>query len=236
MKHKSLLSLLLVVLFVNACAPSVVPTEAPPAPISTEETISIPTPTEPAPQPEQSAITSWRPVRDPRYGFGFAIPCWWLTNPIATDGALYTIKNYDDAYFNANSNKGFWDWPNGTLKLDVIVMEGIDPAKSDIDGYLQFSDPTMESLVSVESQQFGSHTGTVATLANPVNTNDPNTKVFFVRLTPDKLLMINPVPQSIIDTSDFQVLLSSIVITADEQITLPNITPAPALIDASCAG
>jgi hypothetical protein len=45
-----------------------------------------------------------------------------------------------------------------------------------------------------------------------------------------------PVPQTIIDTPDFQALLSSIVLTPDEQITLPTITPAPALIDASCAG
>jgi len=45
-----------------------------------------------------------------------------------------TIYNYyNEACFNANSTKESWDWPNGTLKLDVIVMEGVDPANSDID-------------------------------------------------------------------------------------------------------
>jgi len=237
MKNKSLPLLLLVVVIVSACVPSVSPTEEqPPAPIPTEESISVPVPTESALQPELSVVTSWRAVRDPRYGFGFAIPCWWLTNPISTDGALYTVKNYDDAYFNANSSKGFWNWPNGTLKLDVIIMEGVDPANSDIDGYLQFSDPTMESLVSVEQQQVGTHTVTIGTFANLNNTNDPNIKLFFFRLSPDKLLMINPIPQNIIETPDFQALLASIVLTQDEMISLPLITPAPALIDTSCAG
>ncbi len=236
MKNKSLLSLLLVMLFVIACAPSVSPTDELPVPIPTEEPISAPAPTEPAPQAAPPVVTSWRAVRDPRFGFGFAIPCWWLTNPISTDGALYTIKNYDDAYFNANSSKGFWDWPNGTLKLDIVVMEGIEPSLSDTDAFMQQLDPTMTGLVSSEQIQYGSHSVTVLTLSNINNPDEPNTKLFFFRFAPDKLLLINPIPQSIIETPDFQALLTSIVLTQDEMISLPFITPAPALIDASCAG
>ena len=146
-----------------------------------------------------------------------------------------TIYNYDEAYFNTHSTKGFWEWPNGTLKMDLIVMEGVDPANSDIDGYMQFSDPSMERVDAIESQQFGSHAATVASLANVDNPNSPITKVYFFRLAPDKLLMVNPIPQSIIDTPDFQAILASIVLTPKEQVTLPTITPAPALIDASCA-
>jgi hypothetical protein len=89
--------------------------------------------------------------------------------------------------------------------------------------------------VSAEQQQFGAHTATVLTVANLVNTNDPDMRLFFYRPSPNILIMIVPVPQTIIDTPDFQALLSSIVLTPDEQITLPTITPAPALIDASCA-
>ena len=177
-------------------------------------------------------------VRDQRYEFGLAVPCWWLITPIPVDaigGGVMTIRNYDEAYFNANSTKGFWDWPNGTLKLDVVVMEGVDPANSDIDGYKQFSDPTMESVVSTEVRQFGTHSGTIAILANVDNPNSPDTKVYFFRLAPDKLLMINPIPQNIIDTPDFQTILTSIALTLEEQITLPTVTPAPPLIDASCA-
>jgi len=237
MKNKSILLLLVViVLSVSACAPSVSQTDISVAPISNEEPQIIPTQAEPAPQPELPVASSWKPIRDPRYGFGFAIPCWWLTNPDFANDGLQIIKNYDEAYFNAHSQKGFWDWPNGALKLDVIVMEGIDPANSDIDGYLQFSDPTMERLVTVESQQLGSLTATVGTFANMINPNDTDVKLFFFRLAPDKLLMINPIPQNIIDTPDFQALLASIVLTPAEQISLPLITPAPALIDASCAG
>jgi hypothetical protein len=165
------------------------------------------------------------------------VPCWWLVSPIPEEGfgGAMIIKNYDDAYFNANSNKGFWDWPNGTLKLDVVVMEGVDPAKSDADAYMEITDPTITRIVSAEQQQFGAHTTTVLTVANLVNTNDPDMRLFFYRPSPNILIMIVPVPQTIIDTPDFQALLSSIVLTPDEQITLPTLTPAPALIDASCA-
>ena len=221
--------LILFVLLVSACAPATESTEiaVEPLPVPTEEV---------APQPEQPVSTAWRAVRDPRYGFGFAIPCWWLTNPIESDGAIYTVKNYDDAYFNAHSQKGFWEWPNGTLKLDIVIFEGADPTLSDADAYIQLSDPSMTGLVSAETRQFGSHAGTVTVLANLDNPNSENATVVLFRLAPDKLLMVNPVPQTIIDTPDFQALLSSVALSTDEDITLPIITPAPALIDASCAG
>jgi len=237
MKNKILVSLLLVTWIINACAPIVTPTEDVAITV-TEEPLPIPTEPEPAPQPELPVVSSWKAVRDPRFGFGLAVPCWWLVSPVPTEGfgGVMTLRNYDEAYFNANSNKGYWDWPNGSLKIDMVIMEGIDPATSDIDGYLQFSDPTMEALVSVESHQFGSHTATIGTVANLINTNDPNIKLYFFRLAPDKLLMINPIPQSIITTPDFQTLLASIVLSPEEQISLPLITPAPALINAPCAG
>jgi hypothetical protein len=235
MKNKSLVSLLLVIFLISACAPSKpIVIEETPAPVATEE--SIPDLIQTEGSPELPVASAWRPVRDPRYGFGFAIPCWWLTNPISEDNGLQTIRNYDDAYFQTNNTKGFWDWPNGTFKLDIVTMEGIDPTKSDADAYMQFVDPTMAGLVSIEQQAKGSHTATVLTLSNLVNTADPDSKVFLYRLSPDKLLMVVPIPQSIIETPDFQAFLTSTVLTQDEQIALPIITPAPALINSSCAG
>jgi hypothetical protein len=237
MKSKSLLLIFTIALFVSSCAPSVAPTQESSAPLPIEEPQAVPTQTESGPQPEQPISTAWRAVLDQRYGFGLAVPCWWIVHPIPEGGfgGAMTIYNYNEAYFNAHSTKGFWDWPNGTLKMDVIVMEGIDPANSDIDGYKQFSDPTMERVDSVESQQFGSHSATVASLTSVDNPISPITIVYFFRLAPDKLLMVNPIPQSIIDTPDFQAILASFVLTPGEQVTLPTITPAPALIDSSCA-
>ena len=234
MHTRILIVSVLLVFVASACGSVTISTL--PATVATQDPPLV-TQTESPPQPESSTSTAWKTVRDPRYGFGLAVPCWWLVDPIPAEGSggVMTIKNYDESYFNAHSTKGYWDWPNGTLKLDVVVMEGVDPAKSDADAYMQLVDPTTTGLVSAESGQFGAHSATVLTLSNLVNTNDPNTKMFVFRLAPDKLLMVAPIPQSIIDTPDFQAILASIVLTPDEQITLPMITPAPALIDAACA-
>ena len=238
MKTKLLPILILLAVIGSACAPiATTPDEVLPTLVPTEEPLPVPMQTEIAPQPEQPESTAWKAIRDSRYGFGLAVPCWWLVDPILAEGfgGAMTIKNYDEAFFNAHSNKGFWDWPNGSLKMDVVVMEGVDPAKADAEAYMQFVDPNMTGLVSAETQQAGAHTATVLTVSNMVNRNDPNTRMFIYRLAPDKLILVAPTPQSIIDTPDFQAILSSFVLAQDEHITLPTITPAPALINASCA-
>ena len=92
-----------------------------------------------------------------------------------------------------------------------------------------------EGIVSVATQQTGAHTATVLTIQNLVNQNDPPIRVFIYRLAPEKLIMINPIPQSIIDTPDFQALLASIALTSNEQVAMPPAPPPSApLIDASC--
>jgi hypothetical protein len=235
MKISSLL--LGIALFISACAPTVMPTEHVPAPTSTEEPkpIALEPPNyrdEPDP-----LWPPWKEIRDTRYGVGLAVPCWWLVDPIPAEGfgGVMTIKNYDEEYFTMHSNKGSWNWPNGTLKLDIVVMEGVDPAKSDADAYMQFVDPTMTGLVSAEPQQIGVNTVTVLTLANLVNTNDPNTQLFVYRFSPDTLLLVAPIPQTIVDTPDFQAILASIVLTSEEQVVFPTIIPASPLIPAFCA-
>jgi hypothetical protein len=236
MKNKLLAFLLLAVVSLSACAPAITTSE--PTLVVAEEPLPLPTQPENTPQPELPITTAWKVVRDPRYGFGLAVPCWWLVNPIPEQGigGVMTFTNYDENYFRANSTKGFWEWPNGTLKLDVIIVEGVDPAKPDAEAYMQFVDPTTTGLVSAEPQQIGAHNATVLTLSNLVNTNDPHTKFFTFRLAPDKLLMVVPYPQHIMDTPDFQAILTSIVLTPDDQVVLPTTIPAPALIDAPCAG
>ncbi len=236
MNKRILIVSILLALAASACGSITISTL--PAAVATQETHPIAA-TELPVQPEKTSenSTAWKEVRDPRYGFGLAVPCWWPVDPLPTEGlgGVMTVKNYDEAYFNAHSNKGYWNWPNGALKVDVVVMEGVDPAKSDADAYMQFADPTMTGLVSAESGQFGAHTATVVTLSNLVNTDDPNTKMFVFRLTPGTLLLVAPIPQTIIDTPDFQALLASVVLTPDEPVALPTITPKPALIDAACA-
>jgi len=230
--------LLLTTLFISGCRggateaitePTAAIENTPPV---ASETVILRESTQPIP-----ASNAWKEVRDARFGFGLALPCWWLVTPITPGGtvSVMTVKNYDEAYFNAHNTKGFWDWPNGALKLDVVVFEGADSSKTGADAYMAFVDPSTEGSVSTETQQTGLYTATVVTLANLANASDPISKVFVYRLAPDKLLVVNPAPQSVIDTPDFQAILSSIVFSPDERITLPSITPAPALIAASCA-
>lgn len=233
MNQKTVFSLLLIVLVISACLPINKVTEQPPLPTTTETPDVVPS------QEDVPATSSWRAVRDPRYGFGLAVPCWWLVRPIPVDsmgGGVFTISNYDEAYFLQHSSKGFWDWPNGSLKIEIVVMEGVDPANSNADAYMDFVDPSMTALVSADAVQIGEINVTVATLANLVNTNDPDIKIFIYRPSPAILFFVVPTPQAIIESPDFQALLNSMVLSTDEEIELPTITPAPALIDASCAG
>jgi len=233
MNQKFALGFAAVAWMLSACFPLNKATEQPPAPINTETSEITPAPT------DVSSTSSWRAVRDTRYGFGFVVPCWWLVRPIPADsvgGGLVSIANYDEAYYAAHSTKGFWDWPNGALKIEIIVMEGVDPSNSDADAYMGFVDPTMTSLISADPMELGSNTVTVATLANLINTNDPDIRIFIYRPAPSVILFVVPTPQSIINSTDFQALLNSIVLSADQEINLPAITPGPALIDASCAG
>ena len=233
-------TVIIIALSISACGPQAPVNPANTAlPANTATASPIPVSTDKAVSSPMAAATSkaWKEVRDESYGFGLAVPCWWLVTPITPGGIVssMTVKNYDEAYFNSHSSKGYWEWPDGTLKLDVVVVEGADPSKSDADAYMTLVDPTVEGLVSTETQQTGTHTATILTLMNLVNPNDPNSRVFVYRLAPDKLLFINPTPQTIIDTPDFQAILASVVLSPDEQINLPTITPAPGVLDASCA-
>ncbi len=219
---------------------AVSPTESTPATSAPTESVvpateAVPATSVPAAEPSRA----WKEVRDTRYGFGLAVPCWWLVTPIPEQamGGVMTIANYDETYFAANSNKGYWDWPNGTLKIDIAPFEGVDPNLSDVDAYMKFVDTSMEGLVSSETKQIGAHTMNVLTMQNMVNQNEPPYQIFILRLAADKLLLINPIPKSIINTPDFQTMLNSLVLTPQEQVVLPTTDPsATPLIEASCAG
>jgi hypothetical protein len=233
---------ILMMFVITACLPTQATQTSVPLPVI--EATPLPATETPAPitqtesTPVQTSSSAWKEVRDVRYGFGLAVPCWWLVSPIPAQGfgGVMTIANYDEAYFMANSQKGFWDWPNGTLKLDIVVMEDINPSLSDADAYMSLVDTSMQGLSAAEAQQTGEHTATVLTFTNLINANDPPVKVFVYRLAPDKLLSVNPIPQRIIDTPDFQAILSSIALNPQEQVVPPSNPPLEIpLINAACA-
>lgn len=239
MKKTNLLLFILIASLLAACIPQAFPTLTQ---IPTQQQTPLPSPaTDSVPTTEsnsQASPTAWKEIRDPRYGFGLAVPCWWIVSPIPPEGTggVQGLANYDEAYFMANSQKGYWDWPNGSLKIDVVVFENINPALPDAEAYKEMANSDTEEIASVTTQQTGAHTATILTIQNMVNQNDPPIRVFIYRLTPETLIMINPIPQSIIDSPDFQTIISSIVLTPNEHILLPSSPPTSApLIDASCA-
>ena len=231
---------ILTTLFISGCGLTQI-TQSTPRPandeasaLPTELPVSLP----PADTTQKQTSSSlWMEVRDPRFGFGLAVPCWWLVTPTPDEGVggIMTIKNFDETYFNANYTKGFWDWPNGSLKLELLVVEGIDPSLFNTDAYMTMVDPSMQGLVSSEERQIGQNTATVLVLKNMVNANDPDYTTFIYRLAAEKILSVNLYPQTLLGSPDIQALLASITLTPDRQTPLPQVDPQSVpLISNSC--
>ncbi len=244
MFHSKTLTILFIVsLLMAACAPQAVQTPGQdPAPVT-------PAPaqvTETAPEQNPAAATApassnWVSYRDPRYGIGFAYPCWWLITPFPTDGYFGTLslRSIDDAYALAHTTKGEWTGgaaPEGVFLIDLGVFEGVDPAKSDVDGYAQFIDTTMEAIASSQEQIIGQNKFTVVQIKNVNNDQAPLYQVYLLRIAPDKLLLVNVKEQDRLQTNDIQGLLSSISQNPDQPIAMPSVTPHEPLIPAACAG
>jgi murein DD-endopeptidase MepM/ murein hydrolase activator NlpD len=76
--------------------------------------------------PGPSTSDGWKEYRDSRFGYGVMIPAQWQVKapPAAGQAATMNIMNYSGAQI---IEKGLpdADWPEGTLKIDVVVIEDI---------------------------------------------------------------------------------------------------------------
>jgi hypothetical protein len=213
-----------------ACVPRASPS-LPSETVSTEppSPVSDP-PTEIVPATEMPAANSeWVTYRDPRYGIGLAYPCWWAFTPMPEEGygGAISLRSFDEEYFRAHSTKGNWNGampPEGVFALDIAVFENIDPDLSTVDAWITFTDPTMSAIASAEERVIGQNTATVVQMLN------------MNRLTPDKLLMANPLFQDRLDANDIQGILTSLSLSPDQSIMVPAFAPHEPLIAAACAG
>lgn len=241
MKKTNLLLFILIASLSAACTPQILST---PTQIPTHEQTPLPAPaTDSAPTAEsntQALSSAWKEIRDPRFGFGLAVPCWWIVNPMPVEGYIASmgIRSYDDAFFAANSEKGFWKnsvVPQGAVSMDITAATGIDPSLSMVEAYMQFVDTTSSAFVSSEERQVGNHIMTLITLQNLLNPAEPNTTGYVVGLAPDAILIFNTYPANAINSSDVQAILTSFAGVQDEPVTLPTVQPSPALTDPSCS-
>jgi hypothetical protein len=224
-----------------ACAPQPAPvpteipaTEAPPA----VSTLPVQPTEEVQPTPGQAATNSaWAQYRDPRYGIGFAYPCWWIMYPMPAEGigGAISLRSFDEDYFRANSVKGQWKdgvVPEGVFAIDLGVFEGIDPAASNAEAYPM--DPETSAIVLSEDVLIGRNQATVIRLQNLVNSNDPLFTVILFRLAPDKLMIFVTQQQDRLDSADVQGILNSLSLSPDQPIVVPAGAPHPPLIPAAC--
>jgi hypothetical protein len=186
-----------------------------------------------APVPASGPTSKWIEYRDTRYGYGFAVPCHWTIYPTPPEGyqATLSMMSYNDQFVLEHTHKGEWvnGRPQGAIKMDLVVFEDIDPSLSLEEAISQMLDSEFSSIVSTEKKMIGSHPAIIGTLASK---DDPSNKsqVVAFRLSVDKLLIADAIPEEALASSDVQSILSSIAFSHEEKIGMPSIAPSTPLI------
>jgi hypothetical protein len=145
--------------------------------------------------------------------------------------ATLSAHSYSEQFHAANSERG--EWKGGTsparaFKLDVTVVEGIDPALSleDAIRYL-FTTPsfaTEQSLVSLEEKTFGTHQAFIATVQGGLQGAETVRQVYF-QLQPGAVLIFHVLPQQAFEEPDIQAVFESYA-APGEQVAFPPQAPS----------
>ncbi|MBL8051105.1 MAG: hypothetical protein JNM46_07775 [Anaerolineales bacterium] len=231
---RRVIPLILIFVLLIACAPQTESANA--TPLASGAT-ALPTQSESIFSP--SATLLWTEVRDERFGFGFAMPCWWQFTEMPAEGILstMTIRNYDDNFFIRNSEEGVWKGgrpPQGVMSMDITVATGIDPTLSMVDAYLTLVDTATYSVLSTQEKNISDRVYTVVALKNQINPSEQASVVYLKGLTPDSILIFSTYPTEAIFSNDAQVIFGSFASVQDEAVILPEVLPAPALINLAC--
>jgi hypothetical protein len=229
-RMKQVVTLFLIITLLSACAPA---DATPPASSAT----ALPTQSESIFQPSPSIL--WTEIRDERFGFGFAMPCWWQFTEMPAEGILstMTIRNYDDNFFIRNSENGVWKGgrpPQGVMSMDITVATGIDPTLSMVDAYLTLVDTETYSVLSTQERNISDRVYTVVALKSQINPSEQASIVYLKGLTPDSILIFSTYPTEAIFSSDAQLIFGSFASVEDEAVILPDVIPAPAVINMAC--
>lgn len=208
-------------------------TATPPGPTdSTAENSGL---LETPPTGEPAVAGQWVEYRDPRYGIGLAIPCWWTFSPLPAEGmgGTMSIRSYDDDYFFANSTKGWWtagDWPEGALKVDLSVWQEFEPTLNTLEAFRTTFDHESSAIASTQEVRIGENEAMLVEMQNLVNTADPNSRLYVFRLSADSLIMVSAAPDRALFSADVQALLNSLSLAPEKPVVLPAVAPSPAII------
>lgn len=230
---KQIITLILITTLLTACTPQADITATP---LSSGET-ALP------PQPESSFQPSptilWKEVRHERFGFGVAVPCWWEVTEMPVEGILstMTIRNYNNPFLATYSENGVWKGgkpPQGAMSMDITVATGIDPALSMLDAYLTLVDTSTYSVLDTQEKNISDRVYTVVVLKNQVNPSEPSIVAYLKGSSPDSILIFSTSPTEAIFSTDAQLIFGSFANAQDEAIILPEVLPAPAIINMAC--
>jgi len=191
------------------------------------ETVEAPTPTlTSTPVPEATASPLWTEYRSPRYGYGLALPCFWVIYP-GTDHP--TIMSYDEAFLQTHSIRGQWlnnEWPDRAIKIDVWVSEAIDPSLSLAEAASQSLNAENTYVHAAQEVTIGSRPAVLAELRDR---NDASVSYLIpvFRLSPGRLLFFSVLPRQALSSSDVQAILGSLALSPDQEIVIPSVPPEP---------
>jgi hypothetical protein len=189
---------------------------------------------------QTSTVGSWIEYRDNWYGYGLALPCYWTLYTIPSQpDAVLTMASYDEAFFRAHAEKGEWiggQWPTGAIKMDIMVFEIVTPTLSlpEAVRYL-FNTRVDGNIELLEEKSFGSNSAIVAHFISEIRPGEKG-RVSFFRLSPDRVLLVNALPDTALESSDVQGILSSLAVSRQAPVMMPSFPPAPPLgqIPAAC--
>ena len=172
----------------------------------------------------------WTQYRDPRFGYGLALPCYWNIYPTDKDyDGSPSISSYDEAFFFANATKGQWNdgvWPEGAVKFNAFVSEAFDPALSLKEAVQQvLNNNDFGTVKSLDEVTLGANTAMQLTREDQGDPNLPDRGYFF-RFSPDRLLYLSVNPRQALETADVQNVLTSLAFTPQDQIAIPSTPPS----------
>jgi hypothetical protein len=179
-----------------------------------------------------AASSQWVAYWDEYYGYGLAIPCWWKINPTGDSGGAMTMRSYDEAFFAANSSKGEWLnglAPEGAVKLDVAMMDNVDP-NVDTETIIRQSALPEDEVSSLQEVDLNGHTALLVEFKNTMTAPVSYSRAYYLRFQPDKLLIFAAYPTERLASADVQAIIHSIAFSSAEAIYFPSVAPSVPLI------